>query len=206
MEVRAGEHPLVGNLQEQKTYEVREEALLPSLSSSWRLLYSGPQLSRLASPGGLGRPGPALKVFSPPTGWLGQVHPHGTGIGAGEKQMSFHKHFSTFCGSYFASLLCRKHVPWPNANSEQGGSAHLRGKGGRHEAGWKTGHVCNLPQCRVVITFPTSMGFHLSQHKRVPQPDTWERSRELGESLQQPGDPSQATEEPLGGCSYQCEG
>ena len=40
-----GEHPLVGKLQEQKTYEVREEAVLPFLSSSWRLVDTGPQLS-----------------------------------------------------------------------------------------------------------------------------------------------------------------
>lgn len=86
-------------------------------------------------------------------------------------------------GSYFASLHWQKHVLWPNANSEQEGIAHLRGKGCRHEAGWKTGHVCNLPQCRVVITSSNSMGFHLSQHKRVHQPGTWEGSQEWGRAF-----------------------
>lgn len=101
----------------------------------------------------------------------------------GRNKCHFTSTFQPSAGSYFASLLCREHVPWPNANSEQGAIAHLKCKGDRHEAGWKTGHVCNLLQCRVVTTSPTSMGFHLSQHKRVPQPGTWEGSQEWGRAF-----------------------
>ena len=93
----------------------------------------------------------------------------------------FHKYFSSFCLNHILPHPFGQINFMAKCKFRRGGHYTLRGQQvwtwGRVK-NW--GHVCNLTQGRIVIISTSCIDSHLSEHKRIHQPGTWEGSQECG--------------------------